>query len=168
MRGVLLVIVLLSVLAFACGGGGDGLSLEEYVDQVQVSLRDTDQRAGDISGPLNVIGGDEPLDQQIEAARTYLSDLVPIADEFVTTLEAMDAPAEAGAVHAALIAAWEDLRDRGQQTLGALEDAQSEAELQGEFGLFLQDASAGVFAACDQLQVIAYDANLRADFDCET
>ncbi|MDZ4278823.1 MAG: AAA family ATPase, partial [Dehalococcoidia bacterium] len=39
--------------------------------------------------------------------------------------------------HEALTVAWERLRDRGQETLDVLEQAQTQAELEGEFGLFL-------------------------------
>lgn len=162
-----LMLFVIALGASACDGGGEGLSLEDYVDQVATALADTDARAGEISGPLSTIGSDEPLDQQIEAARTYLSDLVPIADELVVQLEAIEPPEEAGEAHAALIAAWEGLGDLGQETLDDLEQAASEAELQGEFGLFLQDSSAGVFAACQELQMVAYEADLAKDLDCE-
>jgi hypothetical protein len=168
MRELVAVVALLFgvAAAFACGGSGDGLSMEEYVEQVARALRDTDARVEEISEPLSEIGGAQPVDQQIEAARTYLSDLVPIADELDVTLRALDAPSEAEEAHEALIAAWEGLRDRGQETLDVLEGAETQSQLEGEFGLFLQDSSAGVFAACRGLQDVVDGA--AVDLACET
>jgi len=162
------LVLALASAGFACDGGGDELSLEEYVDRVAAALAETDARAGEISGPLSEIGGEQPVDQQIEAARTYLSDLVPIADELVVALRAIDPPSEAQNAHEALIAAWGRLRDRGQETLDVLEQAETQAELEEEFGMFQQDSSAGVLAGCRMLQDAADGAGLAVDLACET
>jgi len=166
---VLWLVVPLCGMLFACGGGRDGgLSMEAYVEQAARALANTDARVEEISGPLSEIGGAQPVDQQIEAARAYLSDLVPIADEFVLALRAIDAPSQAEEAHEALIEAWEGLRDRGQEALDVLESAETQSELEGEFGLFLQDSSAGVFAACRELQDVADASGLAVDLACET
>jgi hypothetical protein len=165
MRRLIVAAVVVCAFGFACGGD-DALSLGDYSGQVATALRETDQQVSDISEPLDQIGGDQPIDQQIEAARTYLSDLVPIADGLVGELQGIDAPGEAAEAHHLLIEAWEALRDEGQATLDELAGATSEAELQDEFGQFRQNSSAVVFAACERLQELADGAELAVDFGC--
>ena len=121
-----LVAALLALgLLAACGGdddGGEALSLEDYSEQAEAELKAFSEEFG----PL----GEEARDP--ESREDYLQAVTAVQDrvtETIDTLDGLEPPEEAAAVHDDLLAAFNDLEAAFTPVIEATE-AEDDAALQ--------------------------------------
>jgi uncharacterized phage infection (PIP) family protein YhgE len=116
LRVRLVVGLAIATLAAGCGGGGDGLSKEEY-----------EQRMQEIGGTLDeVTAGLEQQPESLDQLATGIADIRTEAQQAADQLDDIEPPEEIAAAHARL---HEGLHQFAED-LGELEQAVENGELQ--------------------------------------
>ena len=162
-----LLVIVFGVVALAIGlasckdGDGGGLTLDEYFTRLQEIDQAAEQRFDEVDGQLG-----EPED--VEAVKDIFPDLLAVAEDFFTDIEALDPPEEARDAHDAAVAAGREVEDRLEALLDRTEDMQS----LDEFFAATQDsalsaAEEAFSAACLDLEQIAASNNIDIDLSCE-
>jgi len=155
-----------SVLAVACGGGG-GLSLEEYFQQADEIFADRDDQAQALQE--EAFPEDASEEEIAGHLRESFQGLAQIAADFGTALQGVRPPAEAEDAHNGLVAAvepipalFESIATDVPETL-SLEESEQYDPFPGGEGT---EPLIALDQACAALQQVADDNDIDVDLEC--
>lgn len=169
------VVLALTALT-ACGSDGDGggLSLEEYFRRLNAIQDEVDERSEAVPEPA-VDDDDLLTEDEKEALRDYISQLVAILRDAFEAAADLDPPAEITAEHDAFVAAGQELVRIQEQFQDSLPDLLAQTQSTSELETLFTDFSEGTDAAaagdrfgqaCSQLQAVAAENSIDIDLDC--
>jgi hypothetical protein len=164
MRRIALVAAMLLVLA-ACGDDDGGLSLEDYYSQLETAGAAYDEAAQVVDTGLDQTT--DPLTDVKELLPAFESDL----DEFVATLDGIDAPDKAAEAHAQAVDAGKAAAAAYDEVLAGLDDIDDLTGLltffEGpEFAAF-GEAGDRFTESCEALQAVADEEGIDVDLRCD-
>ena len=173
----LIVALLLAfgVVAAACGGDGEALTLEEYFQQLEQLNQDVDERVGAIYEATFAEIDEEdfeslPLEEQVEVVKDLANGLLPVFEDFIDAARGLNPPAEVGDLHNDLVTASDDFLEAHQDVTDQIDDVQSQAELEALKALAeggaAEAAEQRVDEACFALQDVAGENGIAVDLDC--
>jgi DNA repair exonuclease SbcCD ATPase subunit len=169
------LLLVLGTIASACGGDGDGLTLEEYFQRIDVlgsDLEDEIDRLGEEFDEATEAAEEaETEEEMIEPSRDSFNRLAALVGDFVSELESIDPPSEVEDAHNEIVAAQaegldllEDLNERAQRVESASDMEEVWAELEGPVFTAVSDRSE---QACFALEAIADANGIDVDLECE-
>jgi len=170
--GFLLVTALLlgvSTIAAACGGGEDELSLEQYFQQLQTISDDLEERgqviASELGGDFDPETGELP---SIDTLQRFLSEAVSAHQDALNEAESLDPPSEVESAHDEFVQAT---RDRVEFIESLADQAAESGSASGLLEIFTQvslgsEQETRFEDACQELERIAVDNGIGADLGC--
>jgi len=173
MKSRLLVIPFaVMLLAGACGGGEEDLTLEEYFQRIDVLGDDTDDEIDRLNEEFEAAAEEAETEEEvIEAFHDFFGPLTASFEDFVAELESIDPPSEvedahneAVAVQAEGLELFEDLNERAQRVESASGMEEVVAELEGPVFTDISDRNE---QACFGLEAIADANGIDVDLECE-
>ena len=147
------------LLIGACGGdnGTDALSLTEYFNGLQALSDEVASRADSLAEPAG-------FDDDVAGAFNQSLD---IFRDFLRAVRDLHPPTEAQGAHDALVMALDAFIDGNEALLGPFEEASTEAEFSAIFeSAPAEIEGAPIGSACEDLQQVATDNNIRVNLDC--
>ena len=154
---------LIGVALFVSGCGGDSdngdeeLSLTEYFNGLQVLSDEVANRADSLAEPTG-------FDDDVADAFNQSLD---IFHDFLSYVRDIHPPSETQGAHIALVMALDDFIDGNETFLGPLEEASTEAEFSAIFeSAPAEIGGSPIGSACEDLQQVATDNDIRIDLDC--
>jgi len=161
------LLLALGALAAACGGGGEGLSLQEYFQQFDAIQKDAEARFEALATP-------DPQATREEIAAVFLAfikEAVAINGDTRDALADLDPPAEVKDAHNEFVGALGEAVEVTQGLSARIPDALSLAEAEALFSeLFAEPEAAAAFQrfsdACLALQDVADQNNIAVDLAC--
>jgi len=165
------IVVLIGLAAFgvACkNGGGGGLSLEEYFQQLDKIQNDTDATFA-----TQEASTDEPAeDASGEELATFFRDSITGSLEVLRGAAAdvgdLEPPDEVADAHDDFVAAINDLVAAIDDVVGSIPDTMTFAEADAIFNSDDVNAADEQFtAACNAMEAIAADNDITVDLSCE-
>ncbi len=164
--GSLFLTVLLLVVgtsAEACGGGDDELTLEEYFQQVDVVLGQTEERLDElVEGVTPGLTHEEFED----ALREWLPEMATVLGEGIDGMENIEPPAEAEEAHQEWLAASALVEAASQDLLDKLEADDLEGFVAIVYEPEFAEASERGSEACLGLQGVADANGIDVDLEC--
>ena len=158
--GVLLLV--LGTLAAACGG--DGLTLEEYFQQLEALDQDAEAGIEALELPEEFASEEE----QVAAFQDFFAASVPIIAEFVDAIDDLEPPAEIEDAHEEAVDSGRDFVTEAEELTNELADVGSSSELVEVFDAPEYEAASDRFdQACFALQDIADANGIDVDLTCE-
>ena len=166
------LLLVLGTIASACGGDGDGLTLEEYFQRIDVLGSDLEDEIDRLGEEFDEAAEEaETEEEMIEPSRYSFNRLAALSGDFVSELESIDPPSEVEDAHNEIVAVQaeglellEGLNERAQR----VESASDMEEVWAEFaGPEFTDISDRNEQACFALEAIADDNGIDVDLECE-
>lgn len=146
--------LVLGTLAAACDGD-DGLTLEEYFQQVEALDDELDERFEALELREEVASQEE----QVLLFQDFFAAVIPILAEFVDAIDDLDPPAEVEDAHEEVVDSGREFVADAEELTNELADVGSSSELEEVFDDPEYEAASDRFLqACFALQDIA-DAN---------
>jgi hypothetical protein len=169
--GTLAIAVLLPAIALVGVGCGDGegLTLEEYFQEV-VSIRDDAQdRLATLMDELTAdVAPDASEEEVMQVTIDMMSQGMPITAELVDKLKDLDPPAAVEDAHSELVEAGDDSVEALEDFVEQAADAESMSEVNELLGgEVMAAAEARADEACVVLQGIADDNGIDVDLECQ-
>lgn len=166
LAALLAVAALFALVATACGGDGEStITLAEY-------FRRFDSLDDDIASQQASLRERYPDPYQGgETARRFYEEGVPLLDNAVERLSAIDPPSAVEEVHNRVLNAMRVRAEASQTILEDLEDAQSRDDVLAAVNAVSDDvdaALANLDQACLDLQAIADQNGVAVNLECET
>lgn len=144
---------------WACFGGGDSLTLEEYFEELERADDEFNER------------GDQVFESEpasVDEARDQLGQLPDIVGDFIDQLEDIDPPEEAADAHEQAIDSGRELQGQLEDVVDEIENAESFEEVAAALASDeFAELGAGFEEACTELQRIADENEIDATLDCE-
>ena len=155
--------LVIAVLAAACGGNG-GLTLEEYLQQLETLDQEAEAGIEALEFPEEFASEEE----QVLAFQDFFAAVVPIIADLVDAIDDLDPPAEAEDAHNEAVDAGRDFVTEAEDLTNELADVGSSSELEEVFDAPEYDAASDRFdQACFDLQDIADANSIDVDLTCE-
>lgn len=163
------------------GDGGDGDNSEDggpasedlaaYFAEIDAIFEDADAQSDELEALFDeAYSNAVTVEDAKQALGSFLLDTSAIYSDALDALEAIEAPAEAADAHDAFIQAGADLLDLTARLFEALQDVETEEDLNQlseDFDAEGTAAAAAADDACYDLQTIANDAGIDVDLNCE-
>jgi hypothetical protein len=158
----------------ACGGGGgDALSLDEYLSEMERLDNEAEARQATLqqqfeSATVGESGSGALTDVYKEALETYYVGLVDAGKDFINAVDDLEPPDEAQDVHDEYVAAYDELLVQ----LNTVIDGVPDLTTGGDRDALLSNPDLDAAfergnAACAGLQQLATDNNVDVDFGCQ-
>jgi hypothetical protein len=167
-RALAVLAIALFVLAAGCGDddGGEGPTLESYLQRMEGILQDSNQQFADLGDQgLSPEGIQDP--QQAVALEEQAREI--IAGAF-GQIRALEAPEEVGREHEELVVAANNYVHELDVFIGQLQEAQTVDDVQTLFenipGSPLDEAASRLDTSCLQLQDVATARGIGVDLGC--
>ena len=167
MATVLAMAALLGVTAFASAcddGGGDALTLEEFFQRVQELDNDFEAKAADLGAQAEGLTEESSVDETVALFRQQ----VGLIEEFVTNLDALEAPPEAADLVEEAVSAGNEAETALNDAIDEASDAETLDEL---FAVFAAPEVEAAFTRFDQVcldaEQLAADNDITVDLNCE-
>jgi hypothetical protein len=158
---VLVVTLGLAVVAVACGGGSDSLTLEEYFEELVAIDTEFSERAEELDAGLSET-------EDLDVIREALDDFLAVLDDFIAELEGLEPPDEAQEAHDEAVQAAQDFRDELDTVVESTEGAEdADAFFESASSEELTTASQAFTDTCLALEGLATETDITADLDCD-
>ncbi len=155
-------LLVLGNIAAACDGD-DGLTLEEYFQQVEALDEELDERAEALEFPEEFASEEV----QVLAFQDFYAAVVPILAEFVDAIDDLGPPAEIEDAHEEVVDSGRDFVTKAEELTNELADVGSSSELEEVFDDPEYEAASDRFLqACFALQDIADAKGIDVDLTC--
>jgi len=158
------------------GDGGAGANessgdLADYFAEVDAVFEEADSLSDELEAAFDeAYANAQTVEEAREALGAFLLDTHDIYSDALDTLEGIEPPEEAADEHEAFIRAGSDLLDVSERLFQALQDVETEADLNQLSEDFDAEGTAAANAAdeaCFDLQGVADDAGIDVDLNCE-
>lgn len=172
MRTRLLAIPLIAIVAVvggwsavACGNdGGGALTLEEFFQRVDELDEDLEAKSAELDEEFDALGDEPTIDEAVGIFRQQIA----LVDEFVSDLEALDAPPEAEDLLAEAVSAGGEVVQIFNEQVDQAEGAATLDEFFASFDEVGTDAAFQRFEqVCLDAEQLAADNEITIDLDCE-
>ena len=162
--------LLATCLTLSCGGGEE-LSLQQYLQRVEAIMHDTNERSDALDQEYEPKREEASGDDELLAAyREFVENSVGIVSQGADKIRDLDPPAEAETAHKDLVDAYSDglelLKDH-RAKLGDIESWSDVEDLWGEIETESDEISERADEACFALQDLADENDIDVDLECE-
>ncbi len=158
-----LIAAALLALVAACDGD-DGLTLEEYFQELETLDQDAEAGIEALEFPEEFASEAE----QIEAFQDFFAAIIPILAEFVDAIDDLDPPAEVEDAHEEAVDSGREFVTDAEELTNELADVGSASELEEVFDDPEYEAASDRFdQACFALQDIAEANGIDVDLTCD-
>lgn len=161
----------ISSLAAACGGGEEGLSVEEYFQQLQTISDDLEKQGATLDSEFEAAFGSETGEVDVDAVQRVLSDGASAFRGALDDVEDLEPPSEAADAHGAFVEqvrARTDLMESLADRVAEAESASDLGEVFAEFeGPELEKEAVSFSDACRALERLAADNGIQVQLNCE-
>ena len=145
-------------------GGGDALTLEEFFQRVQELDNDFEAKAADLGAQAEGLTEESSVDEAVALFRQQ----VGLIEEFVTNLDALEAPPEAADLVEEAVSAGNEAETALNDAIDEASDAETLDEL---FAVFAAPEVEAAFTRFDQVcldaEQLAADNDITVDLNCE-
>ena len=150
-------------IAAGCGGDGDALTLEEFFQRVQELDNDFEAKAADLGAQAEGLTEESSVDEAVALFRQQ----VGLIEEFVTNLDALEAPPEAADLVEEAVSAGNEAATALNDAIDKASDAETLDEL---FAVFAAPEVEAAFTRFDQVcldaEQLAADNDITVDLNC--
>ncbi len=157
------LLLALSAIATACGGGGEQLTLREYLSRLDELDNELTEQSEALGAQLETLSEAEAFEQLPES----LTQQVGLFEDFGDGLADLDPPAEAQDLHNETVDAVGDLVDAFRDAHEQAEGVDSIADFGEVFGEALTAAEVRITQVCLDAEQLAADNDITVDLDCE-
>ena len=151
-----------AALASACNDDGEALTLEEYFERVDELDQAEQDRSAEVEQEFEELPDDAPIDEYADRFERQIDSL----ETFASDMDDIEPPDEVADLHDDVVSALNEATDTFGGVVEEFRDAGSLEEgfavLDGVDDSAIQRAT----DACLDLEQIAADNNIDADFDC--
>jgi ABC-type transporter Mla subunit MlaD len=158
-----MLVLFMSLLIVACGGG-DSMSLEEYLTEFARIGEETEDAVDAVATPD--VGSNPSVEEGKDALATYFEEIREVTEDARAEVEDLDPPGEAQDEHENFLDEIDELLDALDTYADRIADADTAEEFQAATS-DTSDLDATNFSSCDDLQQLADDNRIDVDLRCD-
>jgi hypothetical protein len=153
------------VVAVSCGG--DGVTLEEYFEELQAITDDAAERDEALDEEFDALGAAASEAAALAELQELFRRLADIFGDSLSAVRAVEAPTEVADLHEEFISGLAEVAAAVDRFAGLIGDAESEAEVDGVIDSFQFDEPAARFErACIRMEGVAQANGIEVDLEC--